>query len=84
MTNEGVPDLYKRLLSLSSEFFYSIEVDPDGKMSGERILGSLQSVTVMTKSMTSMAKVAAAATMRGQNQGAARGCGKSATGAGAP
>ena len=48
MPTDDIPDIIERLLSLSSEFFYSIEVDSDGKMSGEQIYGGLEKVTGFT------------------------------------
>jgi PAS domain S-box-containing protein len=43
--NEDVQGIYEKILSLTSEFFYTIEVDPDGKLSGEKIMGALERVT---------------------------------------
>jgi PAS domain S-box-containing protein len=45
LADENRTDLLERILSLTSEFFYSIEVSPDGRLSKEEIIGALEGVT---------------------------------------
>lgn len=49
MTDTNDPELLERILSVTAEFFYTIEVSPEGRLSNADITGALERITGFTK-----------------------------------
>jgi len=49
LPDDDIPAMYERMLSLTTEFFYTIDVTPDGKLAGGNIFGGVERVTGFTK-----------------------------------